>query len=50
MGVCTQSAGAPLFVQFQGDFEMESVSDGQDSCVSLDFVYGMCLIAFLCCV
>ena len=50
MGVCTQSAGVALFVQFQGDFEMEDAWEVQDACQSLGMFYGMCLITFVLCI
>ena len=46
---CTQTAGAPLFVQFEDDSEMEGVLEVKNSCVSLDMLCVMCLISFVLC-
>ena len=46
---CTQTAGAPLFVQFEDDSEREGVLEVKSSCVSLDMLCVMCLTTlFLC--
>ena len=49
MGVGTQTAEATLFLQFEGDSEMEGVLEVQGSCLSLVMFFGRCLISlFLC--
>ena len=49
MGVGTQTAEATLFLQFEGDSEMEGALEVKGSCKSLDMLCVMCLItSFLC--
>ena len=49
MGVGTQTAEATLFLQFEGDSEMEGALEVKGSCKSLDMFFGMCLISFVLC-
>ena len=49
MGVCTQTAEATLFLQFEDDSEMEGVLEANGSCHSLVMLSWVCLVSlFLC--
>ena len=49
MGVGPQTAEATLFLQFEGDSEMEGVLEANGSCISLVVMFVMCLTSLFFC-